>query len=729
MILFRSSLLNRVRGLLVRKSVSGSVICYSPIQTCRIVSSQFVYFNSESKPSNVAQSGKDAKQELKLSKSGMALDFLRSDWIAPEDIAIQPDCEIPGTLGIAMAEDDNTIAEDDKTIAEDDNTFDSPSTISSQINCAKQQLNSIVKQLQETDETYSSKMAIIQEISSRLDDGRVPPIFHAFGMPGEWPGGKRLCFSLDPVKPGDVRKKSILYLDSDAENKAKVVGDDLKAVDRIKEEGCISWYFDDMATEWVVNLVNQDAQMRGSNVESTDVGCLLELIYDSSEQMLLTRPQSRGVVATIFNRISEARAGTTTALTGLPGIGKSWTLLYVLQQALLYEGMFILFITGGKWFNLFHRRSGRLYAWRVQGAALSDFLSSEETLAIFDSYEENKIRLRRGKRHLIYVASSDETDFMKRRMKKLPDTLYDIGPWTEDELRAAFHDFEKEENLLIADVLERFKYVGGLPRNLMRKDRFEYGLIQIVKSLLQLRRYKDLEKSMRNATTELKTYSDTVSGNLYSAVPRMSMEVDLVDYDGKCFMDKDRVVRWASQRIFEFVLNKYRKEALTNHGKRNDFEFVEIGRAAEYWFIHDLQHVGCTFDCWKMKENTDDAVGCTTSLEIPQNQDILCPKTASETYQYIAKLFEDSSNNSTLIVCPPNFTAAYAIGFGHRVFQVATSKNHSLNPDGMKKILVSAGILAASGQEINEGAQPITFYWVVPFGNSEPLEKSSTKEV
>jgi len=86
----------------------------------------------------------------------------------------------------------------------------------------------------------------------------------------------------------------------------------------------------------------------------------------------------------------------------------------------------------------------------------------------------------------------------------------------------------------------------------------------------------------------------------------------------------------------------------------------------------------------------------------------------------MAKLFQasttdvDSTNNDTVIICPPTFPAVDAIGFGRRVFQVTVSKNHSLNPEGMKNILVSAGILTANGKNIKEGAENITLYWVVP---------------
>ncbi len=242
----------------------------------------------------------------------------------------------------------------DTPVIEEVNTYDPLVAIDEQIKCAKEQLNSYVKQRQENDKAFSSEDPIIQQISSRLDVGKVPPLFHALGMPLKWLGGNELRLNLKPVEPGGVlRRKPILHLEARARNKEDIVKG-LKAVKRIEESSRIVWDYDTEATDWAVNLVNTDAIMRGSNVECTAVGKLSTLIRDAIEQMLLTHPQSRGVVSAIFKRISAAKPETTLAITGLPGIGKSWTLLYVLQQALLYEGVFVIFNTQGLSSTLFH---------------------------------------------------------------------------------------------------------------------------------------------------------------------------------------------------------------------------------------------------------------------------------------------------------------------------------------------------------------------------------------
>ena len=98
---------------------------------------------------------------------------------------------------------------------------------------------------------------------------------------------------------------------------------------------------------------------------------------------------------------------------------------------------------------------------------------------------------------------------------------------------------------------------------------------------------------------------------------------------------------------------------------------------------------------------------------------------------FIAGRWKKATNDNTVIICPKNFPAIDAVGFGRKVFQVTISKDHSLNPEGMKDILIAAGILTIEG-ELNkttiEGEQNettieeekekkrISFYWVVPAG-------------
>jgi hypothetical protein len=56
---------------------------------------------------------------------------------------------------------------------------------------------------------------------------------------------------------------------------------------------------------------------------------------------LISRRFSRGVVGDCFHRSEFA---SDYAMVGSPGIGKSWTLIYALQQALLDENVCVFFV-------------------------------------------------------------------------------------------------------------------------------------------------------------------------------------------------------------------------------------------------------------------------------------------------------------------------------------------------------------------------------------------------
>jgi predicted NACHT family NTPase len=71
--------------------------------------------------------------------------------------------------------------------------------------------------------------------------------------------------------------------------------------------------------------------MAGEDIEVTKLSNVF-LVDQKSGVNLITRRLSRGVVADCF-KLSESCSNY--AIVGSPGIGKSWTLLYALQQALL----------------------------------------------------------------------------------------------------------------------------------------------------------------------------------------------------------------------------------------------------------------------------------------------------------------------------------------------------------------------------------------------------------
>jgi hypothetical protein len=79
--------------------------------------------------------------------------------------------------------------------------------------------------------------------------------------------------------------------------------------------------------------VNTPATMVGEDVEVTKMQVTFP-IDETNGRNLITRRLSRGVVADCF---AQSKRHSIYTIVGYVGIGKSWTLIYALQQALLYE--------------------------------------------------------------------------------------------------------------------------------------------------------------------------------------------------------------------------------------------------------------------------------------------------------------------------------------------------------------------------------------------------------
>jgi hypothetical protein len=193
---------------------------------------------------------------------------------------------------------------------------------------------------------------LVKSVACDLKNGVVPPIFHSVVSKGK-PLFSSTSHKLspDPVRPGTVTKNAREPILTSLSNPYDVLFSDKPSLANPRVlDGSIplpgAWDFDEIATDGVAKLVNTKAIMLGADVESTE-GLKSVLFQDPSAKTfsLLTRSQSRGVVANVFD---SSESGSSLGITGSPGIGKSWTLLYALQQALLYENAIVVFILQGR---------------------------------------------------------------------------------------------------------------------------------------------------------------------------------------------------------------------------------------------------------------------------------------------------------------------------------------------------------------------------------------------
>jgi hypothetical protein len=231
-----------------------------------------------------------------------------------------------------------------------------------QINLLEQQKQDAIKKFQSVCTMKNISKELQENIIKDLHCGIVPPIFHALTRLSNVNAGNKQLTSA-PVSVGSYpsnKDRQPLELDENASNFQEMI--DVQGIPRfhIKDRSYM-WQLSHTSQAAVCDLVNTKAKMLGYGVEATVLtsNFLVDMTMQESQDMyLLTCSESRGVVAESF------KVKNTSAIIGSPGLGKSWTLLYALQQALLYDDKVVLFFEcKNNIAFLFYRRNNVIYAW------------------------------------------------------------------------------------------------------------------------------------------------------------------------------------------------------------------------------------------------------------------------------------------------------------------------------------------------------------------------------
>ena len=134
----------------------------------------------------------------------------------------------------------------------------------------------------------------------------------------------------------------------------------------------LRWSLTEDYTQIVTDLVNAPADMIGEDLEVTKLVEPLA-VDESSGCNLITRRLSRGVVADCF---AKSKRRSTYAIVGNPGIGKSWTLIYALQQALLYDNVCVLLcFQKDNMAIVCIRRNNQIFVWKDDNRSMGNKLS------------------------------------------------------------------------------------------------------------------------------------------------------------------------------------------------------------------------------------------------------------------------------------------------------------------------------------------------------------------
>jgi hypothetical protein len=357
-----------------------------------------------------------------------------------------------------------------------------------------------------------------QAILDDLSIGHVPPIFHAvlmqqpcvafrgnnttlkhlFQIEEALPGHHNIHISKAAIKnavPFDVGPDAF-----DLEGSINENGSPSLSLVNVDDD---VFYYDVGATDAVVHLVNQKAAMCGYGVESTSVIGLLDIepVKRKNNPVswnLLTHPQSRGAIAACFD------TELTSLLIGSPGIGKSWSLLYALQQALLCpNAIVLLYACKGLKIYLFLRKNDKIYAWKgnqKQEIASSNLFARGDCLVLYDPREvDNKggAKYGSGNRQLILAMSGNERHAKSDALKLNAAARCFLGPPSKNQVKVMIPHMQSAETT--DAIMKRIPAVGPIARYILTEHAY----------LARLEQRSDAIKQIKARPTLLEDYLDS----------------------------------------------------------------------------------------------------------------------------------------------------------------------------------------------------------------------------
>jgi hypothetical protein len=457
------------------------------------------------------------------------------------------------------------------------------------------------------------RKSLFLEIIRELEMGLVPPIYHALirGQPFVafrnnhyiMPSGSTVVAgSLPPEKAASLAcYGSAIFLEDGMGMDVGNRGRNLNHA--VSEEGTpfalladgvnSIWNYDQSAAVSAANLVNQRAKMIGLCLEATPLTDLFDIdkIKPNTTQFLVTRPESRGVVACCFARQD------TSAIVGCPGIGKSWQLIYALQQALLYDGANVLLCVGKKKRSyLFLRRGNSVYAWYIN--AMESFLfDRHDVLLLYDPPEVKSggsggANFAPGSCQAIVAMSANDAHNLKAQEKQERGVGYfNLGPPTREQILRMLRNINIQDSPL--EVSERINIVGPLPRYIANKEIFDKRE-NAMNALIESTSIKMIEEFINpdGWVHQQKTLSGRIL--VIAEYPRLEfngVEVPngYIDYEGLHIDYTKRKIMILSNFVLNKMVRTSRKILLSASVTFMDINRINLGNDMEKLVIDDFE--------------------------------------------------------------------------------------------------------------------------------------------
>jgi hypothetical protein len=422
---------------------------------------------------------------------------------------------------------------------------------------------------------------VYKNVLDRLNDKEVPPIYHTLCrdpakrlfLPNSCvSGGKQASGNIEisskTVKAGKgssdshTRRKiwdktDFSYCDAFF---TKIGKARINVRDSFLEK---DWKFDEEITNAVVELVNSPSKMVGHDLEVTELPLAFPIDRKNGRN-LITRSLSRGVVADCYEH---SKPGSVHAIVGSPGIGKSWSLIYALQQALLFENVCVLYCfqkKGIAWLCI--RKKDKIHAWIMESDNFKvDFdcglFKNGNVLALLDTKEApaggNFYTCKRQR--LIFAATNKAAHF-KNALKKNLDYERILNQYSASELKIALKYMSPTKSLYseeeVLPMLAYAEQIGNMPCYVQSEqgyNLFSEKVQRYVQEYVEKMDSTSLLDFLRFKGTVSAEVKDSAKDAIFSlfAVGSMNDHYDLVDvgYDGDAAIDGKAVVQYDKRGV------------------------------------------------------------------------------------------------------------------------------------------------------------------------------------
>ena len=184
-------------------------------------------------------------------------------------------------------------------------------------------------------------------------------------------------------------------------------------------------------------------------------------IPSTSLKSLYTRSSYQIIAANIKPGINK------TIITGTPGIGKSLFLIYFLWK-LVKEGKRVLFIYHPD--TIYYDGQGGVFESTCLPPVVDHAFWAPDLWCLFDAKDKKEEHLSAFpyERCAFILSTSPRREMINDFKKPPPPLIFYMPLWTETELKTIAPGFAT-----VNDWLERFKILGGIPRNVLEVTKYE----------------------------------------------------------------------------------------------------------------------------------------------------------------------------------------------------------------------------------------------------------------